>query len=46
MQKLNNEVLHAASDVVNFLACEHLDTLDLVDLEHELPKHGRGVWRC
>jgi predicted RecB family nuclease len=39
MQKKNNkEILYSASDLVNFLECEHLTTLDLIDLEMPLSK--------
>jgi uncharacterized protein len=34
----DGKVLYSASDVVNFLECEHLTTLDLIDLEAPLPK--------
>lgn len=32
MQKRADAILYSASDLVNFLECEHLTTLDLVDL--------------
>ncbi|MDW7773730.1 MAG: TM0106 family RecB-like putative nuclease [Desulfobulbaceae bacterium] len=38
MQKSEGEILYSASDVVNFLECEHLTTLDLVDLDTPLPR--------
>lgn len=38
MQKFKGEVLYSASDLVNFLECEHLTALDLIDLETPLPK--------
>ena len=38
MQMRNGEVLYAASDIVNFLECEHVTTLDLTNLETPLPK--------
>lgn len=38
MQKHDNELLFSASDVVNFLECEHLTSLDIIDLETPLPK--------
>jgi len=38
MQKLNHEILYSASDIVNYLECEHLITLDLIDFETPLPK--------
>ena len=36
MQKLDGEVLFSASDLVNYLECEHLTSLDLVDLDTPL----------
>src|SRR5215212_6014667 len=38
MQKRNGDVLYSASDVVNFLECEHIATLDLAHLATPLPK--------
>ena len=38
MQKRNGELLYSASDIVNFLECEHVTTLDLKNLETPLPK--------
>lgn len=38
MQKLAGKILYSASDIVNFLECEHLTTLDLIDLDTPLPK--------
>lgn len=38
MQKRDNRVLCSASDLVNYLECEHLTTLDLIDLETPLPR--------
>lgn len=38
MQKINGKTLYSASDLVNFLECEHLTTLDLANLETPLPK--------
>ena len=38
MQKLNGKTLYSASDLVGFLECEHLTTLDLLNLEAPLPK--------
>lgn len=38
MQKCGDEILYSASDIVNYLECEHLTTLDLVNLETPLPK--------
>jgi len=38
MQKTQGTIYYSASDVVNFLDCEHLTTLDLINLETPLPK--------
>lgn len=38
MYRVEGEVLYSASDLVNFLDCEHITTLDLLDLETPLPK--------
>lgn len=38
MQKRDGVVLYSASDLVNYLECEHLTSLDLVDLETPLPR--------
>ena len=38
MQKRGEEILCSASDLVNYLECEHLTSLDLIDLETPLPK--------
>ena len=38
MQKRSGELLYSASDIVNFLECEHITTLDLKNLETPLPK--------
>lgn len=38
MYKFQGEVLYAASDLVDFFDCEHITTLDLVDLDAPLPK--------
>jgi len=38
MQKKNGQILFSASDVVSFLECEHLTTLDLINLDTPLPK--------
>ena len=32
MQKRDDRILCSASDLVNYLECEHLTTLDLIDL--------------
>lgn len=38
MQKRDGGLLFSASDLVNYLECEHLTALDLVDLETPLPR--------
>jgi hypothetical protein len=38
MQKRNGKILYSASDLANFLVCEHLTALDRVDLETPLPR--------
>jgi predicted RecB family nuclease len=38
MQKNNGIILYSASDLVNFLDCEYITALDLVDLETPLPR--------
>jgi hypothetical protein len=38
MQKKDGLIFYSASDVVNFLDCEHLATLDLINLESPLPQ--------
>ena len=38
MQKVGNDILFSATDVVNFLECEHLTHLDLIDLVTPLPR--------
>ena len=38
MQKIKGTIYFAASDVVNFLECEHLTALDLINLETPLPQ--------
>lgn len=37
MQKLGHQILYSASDIVNFLECGHLTSLDLRHLETPLP---------
>ena len=37
MQKLGNDVLFSASDLVHFLSCRHHTTLDLMHLQSPLP---------
>jgi predicted RecB family nuclease len=38
VQKRDEGILYSASDLVNYLECEHLTALDLIDLETPLPK--------
>lgn len=38
MQRYGTEILHSASDVVNFLECEHISYLDRIDLVIPLPR--------
>lgn len=38
MQKRDGVVLYSATDLVNYLECEHLTSLDLIDLETPLPR--------
>ena len=38
MQKRDGVILYSASDLVNYLECEHLTSLDVVDLETPLPR--------
>lgn len=38
MQKRNGRVYYSASDLVNYLECEHLTTLDRINLETPLPR--------
>jgi len=38
MQKQNSIVYYSASDIANFLDCEHLTMLDLINLETPLPQ--------
>lgn len=38
MQQRGEEILCSASDLVNYLECEHLTTLDLIDLETPLAR--------
>ncbi|MBV5340269.1 MAG: TM0106 family RecB-like putative nuclease [Deltaproteobacteria bacterium] len=38
MQKLDDKILYSASDIVNFLECEQLTTLDIIDLDTPLRK--------
>ena len=38
MQKIKDTIYYSASDVVNFLECEHLTAMDLMNLETPLPQ--------
>ena len=38
MQKIKDTIYYSASDVVNFLECEHLTAMDLINLETPLPQ--------
>jgi uncharacterized protein len=38
MQRYGKDILHSASDVVNFLECEHISYLDRIDLITPLPR--------
>ena len=38
MQKIKDTIYCSASDIVNFLECEHLTALDLINLETPLPQ--------
>jgi len=38
VQLIANEIVCSATDLVNFLTCEHLTTLDLIDLHTPLPR--------
>ena len=38
MQKRGEKILYSASDIVNYLECEHLTTLDLLNLDTPLQK--------
>src|SRR3990172_1850650 len=38
MQKIKDTIYYTASDIVNFLECEHLTALDLINLETPLPQ--------
>lgn len=40
MQKKDGVIYYSASDIVNYLDCEHLTTLDIVNLETPLPQAG------
>jgi predicted RecB family nuclease len=38
MQKSNGRILYSATDLIAFLECEHLTSLDLLDLDSPLPR--------
>jgi predicted RecB family nuclease len=38
MQKVDNEILFSATDLIHFLECEHHTHLDLIDLQDPLPR--------
>lgn len=38
MQKRGKEILYSASDIVSYIECEHITTLDLHDLKIPLPR--------
>jgi predicted RecB family nuclease len=38
MQRRDSQILFSASDLVNFLDCEHITTLDRLDLDAPMPK--------
>ena len=38
MQKIKDMIYYSASDIVNFLECEHLTALDMINLETPLPQ--------
>jgi predicted RecB family nuclease len=42
LQKLRGEICYSASDLVNYLECEHLTSLDLIDLVTPLPRTEDG----
>jgi uncharacterized protein len=42
VQRFQEQVLHSASDVVNFLECEHLTRLDRIHLDTPLEKTADG----
>lgn len=48
MQRIDEKIVYSASDIVNFLECEHLTTLDLINLDTPLQKteaddHGKLI---
>jgi len=42
VQNLYGKVLYSASDLVNYLECEHLTSLELINLETPLPRTKDG----
>jgi predicted RecB family nuclease len=42
LQKLHGEIFYSASDLVNYLECEHLTSLDMIDLVTPLPRTEEG----
>jgi hypothetical protein len=38
MQRIHGQLIFSATDLVHFLECEHLASLDLTDLETPLPR--------
>lgn len=38
MQKKENEILYSATDLVNFMQCEHRTTMDMINLETPMEK--------
>ena len=38
MQRRDGTILYSASDLVNYLECEHLISLDLINLDTPLPR--------
>lgn len=42
MQKKSGQILYSASDIANFLECEHLTTLDALHLESPMQKTEAG----
>jgi len=38
MQKYCGKMIYSASDIVNFSECEHITTLDMIDLDTPLPR--------
>jgi uncharacterized protein len=38
MQRYRGKMIYSASDIVNFSECEHITTLDMIDLDTPLPR--------